>query len=177
MDKNNKAIYQSLWDRIMRAIQWILNRNDIYMEKITKWLAEKFNLGLLPTQSRWGIVSILSSLALFFIALFPAIFAIHQASMEGNMKEALLILAGIFAALGFLLAIFTLALSTYFLRHQKEDVLIQSVNEVKTEVTKIHTDLQLLGELPLIKQELENIRQTIEKLVETMLESGKKKEE
>jgi len=149
---------------------WLLLINDYCMEKVTDFLATRLNIGLLPTQSRWGLVAVLSSFALFFIALFPAIFAIYLSSQEGTMKDALLIVAIVVACIGFLISFFTASLSTYFLRHQKTDVFIQTMDnmksEIKIETTQIHSDLKVLNELPLI-------RQTLDKIAKALTESRK----
>ena len=157
--QNRKTPYQGLKDRASRIKEWSLNRNDICMGKITQWLAAKFGLSLLPTQSRWGIVSILSSLALFFIALFPAVLAIYLSSQEGKMKEALLIIAIVVAGIAFLIIFFTASLSTHFLRNQKEDVLIKSMTAMQDSMITMKASMAAL--LPASHQELPLIRQAI----------------
>jgi len=106
-----------------------MHTNDKIMCRFTNRLADKCKISLDPTSSRWGFISILLTVSLFFVALFPAVFAVHLSYTGGNLMPLTwaLVLSIIFGAIGIGLLVFVVGLAKY----QKDNPKDMTSNDVR----------------------------------------------
>ena len=122
-----------------RIKKWFLRTNDKLMGNIYQWIAEKLHISLLPSQGRWGAVSLLSSVSLFFLALFTALYAMYLSNMGG---KAMPFIMWIVLAIGVAVLLFAGLLSIYLLRTPRNEEFSQDVSDIKRELGGIGATLK-----------------------------------
>ena len=123
-------------------------------DKFFGWVSQKihqwFRIALIPSQSRWGFVSLLFSACLFCIALSISVYAVHLSVVGGGLMlplsaHVLFWVAVGLALLGLIGFIFVFSFAIYLLRHQGQDTSNTDINAIKISITSIQ---EILKEIP-----------------------------
>jgi hypothetical protein len=121
-----------------------------WLDRATKTTLKRLgkSFSLRPSQSRWGVMSILSTTSLGLLAIGISLGALYLATKPcgGNGMTSVLILAWILGGFGLLCGIVFVWWGLYFWRNPNKPSIEESFRRVNRSLTKISNNLDKIVE-------------------------------
>jgi hypothetical protein len=148
----------------VKAISTTCNKVQAFFGYPCYWFKKRFPVYMDSTDSRWGLFTLLVSLALFFAALSASffvggtmIFSISTCAAAW-IAGILLVISGLFMGLAIWSAV-------YFLKHPRHDQTATFISDIRGDIAVVKEDIgSVRKEIPLITSELKNINETLKSM-------------